>query len=98
MEKEFQDILRAISDYHLTKDNMPATLFIGASTDSQVAIANFKGNPVVLAQAFGNQMERNPEFNRLMKSLFAAYLSQNPKEKEDFIRGLELAKNSPSLN
>jgi hypothetical protein len=64
----------------------------------QKALTEYKGNAIVLAQTFGNQMENHPDFNQLMKALMSSYLSQHPKEKDEFIRGLEITNITPSMN
>jgi hypothetical protein len=97
-QEQLKNIMDAIEKYHAGNEKTIATLFISANTQTQMAITECKGSGIVLAQAFGSQMQASETFNRLMKSLIGAYLSQHPEEKKEFIRGLEIISVNPNIN
>ena len=92
-QKHLNDLLKAVKEYS-EKFNPEdvSVLLVTVNNELKNATSDFKGNSILLAQGFGNQMENNPELNRLMKSLFGSYLSQHPEEREEFIKGLKIAK------
>lgn len=91
------DILSAINKHSKDSDDS-CCLFIMGDAKAEKAFVTTQGNGIVLAEAFGNQMRTNENFNRLMTSLFGSYLSQHPQEKDAFIRGLELTTGLPTEN
>jgi hypothetical protein len=96
--EQLNKIMEAIKEYHSDDEENSATLFLNGDLTTGLVTTDCKGNGVILAQSFGNQMINSPKFNRLMKSLMGSYLSQHPEEKKEFLQGLELTKDTPSLN
>lgn len=92
------DIISAISELNDLGEGNSSALLLYGDASSETAVNCVKGNPVILATAFGNQMDKSPEFNRLMMSLFGAYLANNQDKKQIFLSGLELTDFPHNLN
>jgi len=80
------ELIENVCDLNELGKGRSASLLIYGDAESMTSLTNQKGNPQILATAFGNQMDHNPEFNSLMKSLMGAYLINNPDQKEEFVK------------
>ena len=92
------EILDKISDLNEMGDAKSGSLFIHGDADSETALSNIKGNAEILASAFGTVMDQNKEMNTVMLSLFGAYLVQNPEQKAEFFRGIEITEFPFNMN
>ena len=91
------EILKAIEEYR-EKNHETAFILLGVNVKSQEVLGIATGETSLLMSGFANRMESHKDFNNLMKALMGAYLTRNPKEKEDFLKGLEFVKTISSLN
>lgn len=71
------------------------SLFIHADVEEKISHMHLKGKSNILAMAFGNKMEHNEEFRRIMLSILGSYLTNNPKHKEEFLAALDMDSNHP---
>lgn len=92
------DVMSKISELNKLGDSKSGSVLIHGDTDSSTAMICIKGNYEVLASAFGKIMDSKPEINRLMKAMFGAYLTLNPEQKDDFIKGLGITELPFNLN
>ena len=90
-----EELLDLINKFY--EDN-PDHAFIFLGTNRENVFGSGKGSGMSLMAAFAHEMRTSKEFNNLMKSMMGAYLSKNPNEKEEFIRGLDFIETSPSMN
>lgn len=90
-------IEQAIEEMKAMSDDFGA-LFLSGDVSHDKMITIVKGNPEVISASFGIKMNQSQDFNRIMMSMFASYLNDNPTQKAAFMSGLELVNNLPGVN
>lgn len=91
------EIIEAMDVLNGTHGKSGSLFLYGDMEDMKSAVAT-KGNMQTLASVFGNYMNTNDNFNRIMMSFFGAYLSEHPEQKKMFLSGLELANIQHGVN
>lgn len=100
MDNESQKyrILAEIKKYSEANKETSAYMYLLIDSNDELAVSFGEGDIRLLIQGFGHVMKTDPQYNKTMKAAMGLYLHNNPKEKEEFIKGLELMNNTPNMN
>jgi hypothetical protein len=97
-ESQRYKILAELKKYVEANKETMAYMFLLVDSVDELAVSFGEGDIRLLMQGFGHAMKIDPQYNKAMKASMGLYLHNNPKEKEEFLAGLNLIKNNPNMN
>jgi hypothetical protein len=86
---------KLIEDPTNTKD---VVMYMRGDKEFETASINIKGDIQLMASVIQNYMDNNAVIQQFILSVIGSWLIKNPEEKAMFLNGLEMAKNSFSIN
>lgn len=90
MKKETLEwIVGEINKLNATSNGQSVSMFIHTDIENELGVIQLKGNAKILSEVICTKMRKDEEFKRLMLSILGSYLSNNPKDKESFLIGLD---------
>lgn len=78
-----------------TKD---VVMYMRGDKEFNTASINIKGDIQLMASVIQHHMDNNPAFKQFILSVIGSWLAKNPIEEKMFLNGLEIAKQTFSIN
>lgn len=99
-ENIIYDILLLIRELHGKGSNnhIKGTMFLHCDAQKEDSVLHLEGDLKMQFQLFVHMLTSNNSFKQLIMASFASFLINNPNVKDEFIKGLEIMKDSPSIN
>lgn len=86
---------KLIEDPTNTKD---VVMYMRGDKEFETASINIKGDIQLMASVIQHHLDNNPSFKQFFTSVLGSWLAKNPIEEKMFLNGLEIAKQTFSIN